>query len=225
MVHGAVDRAAGMIRVARSIAEYPVVRYDRRGYGRSNASSYPISFEQHVEDLERVIDGVPSIIFGHSYGGSIALSAASRGRQPIRAVVSYEAPRGWEEWWPPPPAATVDPGDAAEHFVRRMVGEERWRMLPTKSRERLRAQGVLMVHELNTQLTQQYLIGEIAVPVHVGVGELSGAHAQRAAELTTKEAKSGTLVRIPKARHDAPMTHASAIAAMIKNAATQGSLT
>ena len=106
-----------------------------------------------------------------------------------------------------------------------MVGEERWRMLPAKSRERLRTQGVLMVHELNTQLTQQYVIGEIAVPVHVGVGELSGAHAQRAAELTAQEAKRGTLVRIPKARHDAPMTHASAIAAMIKNAATQGSLT
>ena len=43
-----------------------------------------------------------------------------------RSRVSYEAPRGWEEWWPPPPSADVDPGDAAEHFVRRMVGEERW---------------------------------------------------------------------------------------------------
>ena len=103
MVHGAVDRAAGMIRVARSIAEYPVLRYDRRGYGRSSASNYPISFEQHVEDLERVIDGVPSIIFGHSYGGSIALSAASRGRQPIRAVVSYEARGGGKNGGPRPP--------------------------------------------------------------------------------------------------------------------------
>ena len=225
MVHGAVDRAAGMIRGARNISEKVVVRYDRRGYGRSDPDSQPTSFEQHVEDLERVINGVPSIVFGHSYGGSIALAAASRGQQPIRGVVSYEAPRGWEEWWPLPPGADIDPGDAAEHFVRRMVGEERWRALPERSRERLRSQGTLMVHELHTQLKRRYVIGDISVPVYAGVGELSGPHAHRAAELTVTEAKNGTLVRIAQARHDAPMTHAPVIAATIRNAADQGSRT
>lgn len=214
-----------MIRVARNIPEHSVLRYDRRGYGRSDMGGQLISFEQHVEDLEGVINGVPSIVFGHSYGGSIALSAASRGLQPIRGVVSYEAPRGWEEWWPPPPSTDIDPGDAAEHFVRHMVGESRWRALPGRSRERLRSQGALMVHELHTQLTQQYVVGEISIPVYVGVGELSGTHAQRAAELTAAEAKNGTLVRVPEAKHDAPMTHAQAIAAMIHTALKQGSAT
>ena len=104
-----------------------------------------------------------------------------------------------------------------------MVGEERWGALPTRSQERLRTQGVLMVQELNTQLTQHYVIREIEAPVHAGVGELSGAHAQRAAELTVEEARRGTLVRVPKARHDAPMTHAGAVAAMIKNAVNEAS--
>ena len=73
-------------------------------------------------------------------------------------------------------------------------------MLPAKSRERLRTQGVFMVQELNTQLTQHYVIGEIAVPVHAGVGELSGAHAQRAAELTVQEAREGHWCGYPESK-------------------------
>ena len=46
MIHGAVDRAAGMIRVAREIDQCEVVRYDRRGYGRSELSGIPCTFEE-----------------------------------------------------------------------------------------------------------------------------------------------------------------------------------
>jgi pimeloyl-ACP methyl ester carboxylesterase len=35
LVHGAIDRAAGMIRIARRLKQHEVIRYDRRGYGRS----------------------------------------------------------------------------------------------------------------------------------------------------------------------------------------------
>jgi len=218
MVHGSVDRAAGLIRVARNLPDYRVVRYDRRGYGRSEMESRNISFEEHIDDLENLIGEVPTVIFGHSYGGSVALGAAERENKSIRAVVCYEAPRGWEEWWPPPPPVDVEPGDAAEHFVRRMIGESRWEALPARSRRRLRAQGALMVHELNTQTTRPYAVADIKVPIYVGVGELSGAHAQRAAELTVEEAARGFLIRVQGAKHDAPMSHPSQIAAIIRRA-------
>ena len=218
MVHGSVDRAAGMIRIARNLSDYRVLRYDRRGYGRSQTDSKSVSFEEHVDDLENLIRDVPTVVFGHSYGGSVALGAAERENKSILAVVCYEAPRGWEEWWPPPPPVDVEPGDAAEHFVRRMIGESRWEALPPRSRQRLRSQGPLMVHELDTQTTQRYVIADIKAPIYVGVGALSGPHAQRAAELTVQEAVRGSLVRIPGAKHDAPMSHASQIAAIIRKA-------
>lgn len=218
LIHGAVDRAAGMIRVARKIDDCEVVRYDRRGYGRSASIGQPFSFEQHVDDLELVIADRPTVLFGHSYGGSIALAAASRGNPSVCAAVSYEAPRTWETWWPPPPGDDIDPGDAAEHFVRRMIGQERWQALPANSRVKLRSQGALMVHELNTQTTQRYRIEEAKVPLIIGVGALSGDHAQRAAEAFRQEANKGRVAQLSGARHDAPMSHPEQIAGLVEEA-------
>lgn len=218
LIHGAVDRAAGMIRVARKIDECEVVRYDRRGYGRSASIGQPFGFEQHVDDLELVIADRPTVLFGHSYGGSIALAAASRGNPSVYAAVSYEAPRTWERWWPSPPGDDIDPGDAAEHFVKRMIGQDRWQALPANSRVKLRGQGALMIHELNTQRMQPYRIEEVKVPLIIGVGALSGDHAQRAAEAFRQEANRGRLAQLQGARHDAPMSHPGQIAALVEEA-------
>jgi len=221
LVHGAVDRAAGMIRVARKIDNCEVVRYDRRGYGRSASLGAPFTFEEHIEDLELVIGDRPSVLFGHSYGGSIALAVASRGNSFVHAAVSYEAPRTWETWWPPPPGTDIDPADAAEHFVKRMIGQERWQTLPASSRLNLRRQGVLMVHELNTQKIQRYRVEEAEVPLILGVGDFSGEHAQKAATIFSEEAKRGRVVRLLGAKHDAPMSHPEQIAGLIGAAVRQ----
>ena len=221
LIHGAVDRAAGLIRVSRKISNAEVIRYDRRGYGRSDSVGSACTFEQHVDDLELIIGDRPTVLFGHSYGGSIALGAVSRGNPFVRARVAYEAPRTWETWWPPPPDSSIDPADAAEHFVRRMIGEDRWRTLPANSRSKLRGQGVLMVHELNTQTTQRYSIADAQIPLIFAVGDSSGDHAQKAAESFGDEASSGRVVRLQGAKHDAPMSHPEQVADLIKAAVQQ----
>lgn len=218
LIHGAVDRAAGMIRVARKISNAEVVRYDRRGYGRSDSVGNTCSFEEHVDDLELVIGDRPTVLFGHSYGGSVALGAVSRGNPFVRAAVSYEAPRTWETWWPPPPGSDIDPAAAAEHFVRRMIGEDRWQTLPASSRSKLRSQGVLMVHELNTQTKQRYSIEGVQIPLVFGVGDLSGDHAQKAAVIFSDEAHSGRVLGLHGAKHDAPMSHPEQVADLINDA-------
>ncbi|MDP6862273.1 MAG: alpha/beta hydrolase [Acidimicrobiales bacterium] len=218
MIHGAVDRAAGMIRVAREIDQCEVVRYDRRGYGRSELSGIPCTFEEHVDDLEGIIGDSPTVLFGHSYGGSVALAAASRGNPAIRAAISYEAPRGWEPWWPPPPGPDIDPSDAAEHFVKRMIGDDRWGDLPANTHMKLRKLGTLMVHELQTQRIQQYRLEDVKIPLILGVGELSGPHAQRAAEVGAEEAPRAKVVRVLGAKHDAPMSHSREVADLIVDA-------
>jgi len=83
LIHGAVDRAAGMIRVARRIDHCEVVRYDRRGYGRSGHLGQPYTFEEHVHDLELVIGGRPTVLL------AIAMEAALHWLPLVAATVMF----------------------------------------------------------------------------------------------------------------------------------------
>ena len=73
IVHGAMDRAASFGRVARQLGHLHLVRYDRRGYGRS-AGMAPGTLDDHVEDLLAILGGRPATVFGHSIGGVVALA-------------------------------------------------------------------------------------------------------------------------------------------------------
>ena len=225
LVHGALDRAAGLIRVARRLRPHQVVRYDRRGYGRSENATPTTSFSQQVDDLNAVVGDRPTVVFGHSYGGVIALASATQGNPALKAVATFEAPRAWEDWWPAPPPKDTDPADAAEHFLRRVIGDERWDGLPELVRKRRRAEGPLMVEELQAQSERRYDARAINIPLVVGVGEQSGAHAQRAASCTAEEAQRSRLVTIAGAGHAAPTTHPDAIADLVRHAITDAEIT
>ena len=218
LVHGAMDRAAGMLRLARRMGNREVVRYDRRGYGRSSEVDPANSFQDHLDDLTAVIDDRPSIVFGHSYGGVIAMAAATRALAPVVGVVSFEAPRAWEPWWSKPPDRSVDPAEAAEHFLRRMIGDDLWQALPERTRIQRRSEGGSMVAELEFQATQQYDPRLIATPLIVGVGALSDERAHRAAHLTVDEAVHAELVVLQDAGHGAHMSHSAELAEIITRA-------
>lgn len=72
--------------------------YDRRGYGRSSSFApeprTPRYLEEEADVLARVLDACavgPAVLFGHSDGGSIALVAAARDPERVRAVVTEGA--------------------------------------------------------------------------------------------------------------------------------------
>ena len=49
LVHGAMDRSAGMLRVSRRLDEqFRVLRYDRRGYGRSTPHAGPFGMTEQI---------------------------------------------------------------------------------------------------------------------------------------------------------------------------------
>ena len=84
-------------RLARALGCDALV-YDRRGYGASSpfgaASRTPRYLEDEADVLARVLDtcGVrEAVLFGHSDGGSIALVAAARQPEVVRAVVTEGA--------------------------------------------------------------------------------------------------------------------------------------
>ena len=128
LVHGAMDRSAGMLRLSRRLDhEYRVVRYDRRGYGRSTPHGGPFDMAAQVADLVQVLAGRRAVIVGHSYGGNVALAAAQLHPHLVAGVAIYETPLSWEPWWPGTTAgasaikAAGRPHEAAEAFMRRLL--------------------------------------------------------------------------------------------------------
>ena len=77
-----------------------MLRYDRRGYGRSTPHDGPFGIDEQVADLVALLDGRPAVVFGHSYGGNVALALADRHPELVRAVGVYETPLPWLDWWP-----------------------------------------------------------------------------------------------------------------------------
>src|SRR5207237_1179460 len=101
LVHGTMDRSTSFHRVMSFLPDCSVIAYDRRGYARSRfASPAAESLADHVDDLLEVLDGRPAVVVGHSYGGDVALGAAVRRPDLVRAVAAFEAPMPWRPEWP-----------------------------------------------------------------------------------------------------------------------------
>ena len=141
-----MDRSAGLLKLSRRLDdEHLVLRYDRRGYGRSARTTGRSTWAPRSTTWPHCWrGGRPSI--GHSYGGNVALALAARQPELVRGIAVYETPLSWLTWWPTTTAGgdalTVrdghgaDPADAAERFMRRLVGDERWSRLPRTRRAR-----------------------------------------------------------------------------------------
>jgi pimeloyl-ACP methyl ester carboxylesterase len=226
VVHGSMDRSAGLLRLSRRLdATHFVVRYDRRGYGRSAGVGPPWTVDANVDDLEALLASRPSaatapaILFGHSFGGDIALGLAARCPELVRGVVVYEMPLSWLDWWPGNSAgaaamAAEDPGDAAEAFMRRLVGDAVWERLPASKQAERRDEGAAMVAELADLRRRAPWDGaRITAPVLALHGEHARPHHRAAMEGLSDMIAGCRSATVPAAGHAGPHTHADAVAA------------
>ncbi len=244
LVHGSLDRSAGLLKLARRLAvSGPVVRYDRRGYGRSLPHDGPFSVDDQVADaravLDRFDDGRRWVIVGHSYGGNVALALASSRPSSVRigAVAVYEPPLSWMPWWPHVTAGgdavrLVEStggdhhdgdrdddrdGDAAEAFMRRLIGDARWEHMPSERRAARRREGRALVAELvDLRRAAPWRAETIDVPVLAMAGARSQDHHRRAAREVAALVPSADHVEIDGASHFGPNTHPDATAARIQ---------
>lgn len=235
LVHGTMDRSSSFGRVRKALSAMRVARYDRRGYARSVELGPPEAFHQQVEDLLDVIDwmagdGPAPVVFGHSYGGTVALAAAAEAPERLAGVVAFEAPLPWMEWWPAGSAgaaavaAADDPEDAGEGFMRRMVGDQRWERLPRRTREARRAEGATLVAEL-AQLRPPhpapFELTAIRVPVLAAHGTEGADHHGEAARAVAGAVPGADLEVVSGSGHGVHLTHPSAVAAMIRRLVTE----
>lgn len=228
LVHGTMDRSSSFGRVARALPGFRVVRYDRRGYGHSQSLGPPTGIPQQIEDLLDVIGDTQAIVAGHSYGGTVALASASRDPWRVAGVVAYESPMPWAPWWPEASAgaaavaAAADPEDAAERFMRRMVGDARWEKLPPSTRRARRAEGPTLVAEMEQMRPPHppaHDPADVPVPVVAGHGTEGAPHHARAAEVFASTAPDAELVVVDGAGHGIHLTHPREFAAMIRRVA------
>jgi pimeloyl-ACP methyl ester carboxylesterase len=233
LVHGTMDRSSSLGRVVRHLDGHRVVRYDRRGYGRSIDLGPPERFDQQVDDLLEVIDATSDgavIVAGHSYGGTIAVAAAERAPHRVAAVVAYESPMPWRDWWPRDSAgaravaSATDPADASEAFMRRMIGDERWERLPPSTRAARRAEGPTLVAEmahLRPPNPPAHDPSRVLQPLVAAHGSDGAAHHHHTAEVLADEAPAGELVVVDGAGHGIHLSHPERFAGLVRTVAAR----
>ena len=195
LVHGAMDRGASFSRVVGYLHDYVVTTYDRRGYAHSMDMPVAETLDAHIDDLigilEATSDGGPSTVIGHSLGGVISLAAAARRHDLVHAVGVYESPMPWLDWWPTSSAGsrtlevdTDDPGQSAERFMRFLVGDMAWEMLPMKTQEQRRAEGPALLADLRALriATPPYEPDRLKMPVAIAGGSDSRDHHKQGCE-------------------------------------------
>jgi pimeloyl-ACP methyl ester carboxylesterase len=222
-----MDRSGAFARCCRYLRDLHTVRYDRRGYARSAGLGAP-TLSGHADDLIDVLDERPGVVVGHSLGGVIALAAAQRRPDLVRAVGAYEAPMPWLEWWPKVSAgveamtagAESTPeaaADAAERFMRRIIGDEWWEGLPEKSRHDRRAEGPALLAELRSaRADAPFDFAAITIPVVSGRSTRSREHHQWAAQQLATQVGNDAPFVIEGADHGAHLTHPTEFAAFVR---------
>ena len=228
-VHGSMDRHASFARLrARLTTTCNVLLYDRRGYAASRCVVPAAEgLDDHVADLVGLLEGRPAVLFGHSYGGDIALALAERRPDLVTAVVVFETPLPWLGFWrapaaggQQPPWAAATPRDSAERFLRRMLGDRRYEAIPAATRDELAKDGPALVTELTAigQDPPPFDPQMVEVPVLVVLGsEAPSRHRLGADWLAASLPDAGRRV-VEGAGHDGHRTHSKEVAEIVLEA-------
>ena len=228
-VHGSMDRSTSFTRVTAALPDLHTVLYDRRGYARSVDAPPARGFEDHVDDLLAVVGERQVVVAGHSYGGDVALAASIRRPDLVRSVLAFEAPTPWVPWWPEDSAGARavgradSPADAAEAFIRRLVGDRTWERLPERTKAARRAEGrAVLVDLASIRGEAPFDLADVSVPVVVGTSSEGEAHHRECARRMADALPDAELVEIHGAGHGSHASHPDQFAVLVRQAVERG---
>jgi len=230
LVHGSLDRGASFTRTIRRLSDLGVVTYDRRGYEGSFDGS-TLDLAGHIGDLLEVVAAIPGgrpvTAVGHSVGGDVVVGAALEQPTRFASLGAYEPPMPWlglPRRTAPRPWLPGDPGDEAEAFFRRMVGDATWDRLPAEVRARRRAEGPALVADLVAMRGEApFDVTALRVPVVFGRGgPASAAHHRDTVAWLASHVPGAVLEEIDGAAHGAHLTHPDGFARLVRMAVALG---
>ncbi len=233
MIHCSLARHTALLPLVRARRQ-PAVLFDLPGHGQSADWTKGADFHAATTDIAtKLLPDAPVHLVGHSFGGTVALRVALENPGRVRALtliepVLFAAARGTREHAAheaefAPFIAAVQAGErmrAAEMF-RGIWGEGDWPDLP----ERIKAQLAKRIHlitladpaiaEDNAGLLDAGRLEALDIPVTLVRGRetrpvVGAIHAALAARLP--QARDHV---IAGAGHMVPLTHASAVAAVM----------
>jgi pimeloyl-ACP methyl ester carboxylesterase len=223
-----MDRSTSFARSMGVLDDCSVIAYDRRGYARSRFATPPATtVDHHVDDLLSLLDGRAATVVGHSYGGVVALAASVRRPDHVRSVGAFEAPMPWVPEWPADTAGGEalraalregDPVAAVEAFLRRMLGNEGWEMLPARAKEDRRGEGPALVADMLSLRGDPPPLdpASVPVPVMIGWGSRSRAHQVASSQRLLKALPDAEAFEIEGAGHNAHATHPEQFAEFVR---------
>jgi pimeloyl-ACP methyl ester carboxylesterase len=222
-VHGGLDRGGSFARLVRRLDTFDVVAYDRRGYQGSRDVT-PLGFQYHGDDLYALVaqeaQTAPVIVFGHSFGGVVALGAAARDATPIQLVVNYESPVPWIlQRQNVRPILSEDAKAEAESFFKRMVSEHSWNRLSEQERESRRLDGPALLGDLSSLQSDVALfnLADLKTPFTYVFGDGARVEHYRAlSQAMVKVNPTITSVEIFNAGHDAHIRNPDQLAGVIR---------
>jgi pimeloyl-ACP methyl ester carboxylesterase len=220
-VHGGLDRGGSFARLARRVEDLDLLAYDRRGY-RGSRGLVPLTFDEHVRDLTAIARREqavgPVVLFGHSFGGLVALGAAARDPGLAAVVIIFETPLPWIlERVSSRPAPTNDPDHEAETFFRRVVSDEAWERLSEPERESRRLDGPALLADLAVvRGAAPFDLATMSTPVVLihGDGPL-GAHYRALADKLAVLSPSIETIEMSHTGHGAHLSRPGPLAALI----------
>ena len=217
MVHGTIDRSSSFKRSAKHLSEYEVISYDRRGYASSpfldeNGVPRKVSWQIHLQDLTEVVAQKPTVIFGHSYGGTLALLAAERQIDNLLGIISFESPLSWFHNWSTSTDTLTDPEEEidpewarqqARRFMIFQIGEKNWNRLPPATKRQRESEGITMVSEMTSMANLSPVLdpAKIAVPTIIARSEDAAERHLKGAKFLTDSIPNSELRIIRNTSH------------------------
>lgn len=210
---------------------FHVLAPDTHGAGRGPAwpTDRPLALAEEVALLEPVFAraGTPFSLVGHSYGGAVALVAAVREPQRVRALVLYEPTLFAlvDAAFPPPndadgirqaveragaALAIGNRGAAAEHFIDFWMGAGAWQATPQSRRSAIETAVVNVQgwgRALFAEPTPLEALGALTMPVLLMVGKDSPASARAVARLLAQTLPRLETLEFEGLGHMGPITH------------------
>ena len=219
---------------------YRLLAPDLLGYGRN--APWPrqaaLAPDGELPAVEALLDvaGQPVHLVGHSYGGTVALSAASRFPRRVASLtliepVAFQLLRGADELdgWREIAAlaehhlALVGQGldaAAAEAFVTYWTGPRAWLRMPDAARDSAVRSAVKVAAEWLLMFATEDDLNEIAsieAPTLLVCGGRTRTPAQRVVEILRQALPHARHHEIADAGHMSPLTHPACIAESIQH--------